>query len=61
MTKYRNPTAAVDVILECELKVLIVRRSKDPFKDYLSLPGGFVNGRNCRRCNEIGGHGRDIA
>jgi 8-oxo-dGTP diphosphatase len=25
------------------LKVLLIKRNKDPFKDYFSLPGGFVN------------------
>jgi ADP-ribose pyrophosphatase YjhB (NUDIX family) len=43
MAKYRNPTPTVDVIIQRESKVLMVRRKKDPFKDYLSLPGGFVN------------------
>jgi 8-oxo-dGTP diphosphatase len=43
MTKYGNPTPTVDVILQRDLKVLMVRRKKDPFKDHLSLPGGFVN------------------
>jgi len=43
MKQYRNPTPTVDVILERESNVLMVRRKKDPFKDYLSLPGGFVN------------------
>ncbi|MDQ3871989.1 MAG: NUDIX hydrolase [Thermoproteota archaeon] len=42
MTKYRNPTPTVDVIVQRESKVLMVRRKKDPFKDHLSLPGGFV-------------------
>ncbi len=43
MKQYRNPTPTVDVILERDSNVLMVRRKKDPFKDYLSLPGGFVN------------------
>jgi 8-oxo-dGTP diphosphatase len=40
---YRNPTPTVDIILQRGSKVLMVRRKKDPFKDYLALPGGFVN------------------
>ena len=43
MKQYRNPTPTVDVILERDSSVLMVRRKKDPFRDYLSLPGGFVN------------------
>ena len=43
MIEYKNPTPTVDVILERESKVLMVRRKKDPYKDHLALPGGFVN------------------
>lgn len=43
MTKYSNPIPTVDVILQRDSKVLMVRRKKDPFKDRLALPGGFVN------------------
>jgi 8-oxo-dGTP diphosphatase len=43
MTNYSNPTPTVDVILQRDSKVLMVRRKKDPFKDHLALPGGFVN------------------
>ena len=43
MPKYANPTPTVDVILQRDSKVLMVRRRKDPFKDRLALPGGFVN------------------
>jgi ADP-ribose pyrophosphatase YjhB (NUDIX family) len=41
--EYRNPIPAVDIILQRGSKVLLVRRKKEPFKDYLALPGGFVN------------------
>jgi 8-oxo-dGTP diphosphatase len=43
MKEYKNPTPTVDVILERDSKILMVRRKKDPFKDRLALPGGFVN------------------
>ena len=43
MIEYKNPTPTVDVILERESKILMVRRKKDPYKDHLALPGGFVN------------------
>lgn len=41
--EYRNPTPTVDVILQRDSRVLMIRREKDPFKDHLALPGGFVN------------------
>jgi ADP-ribose pyrophosphatase YjhB (NUDIX family) len=41
--KYSNPTPTVDAILQRDSKVLMVRRKKDPFKDHLALPGGFVD------------------
>ncbi|MDP9462404.1 MAG: NUDIX hydrolase, partial [Thermoproteota archaeon] len=43
MKQYKNPIPTVDVILERDSNVLMVRRKNDPFKDHLSLPGGFVN------------------
>lgn len=41
--KYSYPTPTVDVILQRDSKVLMIRRKKDPFKGKLALPGGFVN------------------
>jgi len=43
MKQYKNPTPTVDVILELNSKILMVRRKNDPYKDHLALPGGFVN------------------
>ena len=46
MDKPRNPIPTIDIILfenSNSNKVLLIKRKKDPFKDYFSLPGGFVN------------------
>lgn len=41
--EHKNPKPAVDIIIKKDSEVLLVRRKKDPFKNYLSLPGGFVD------------------
>ncbi len=41
--QYRNPAPTVDVLLQRDSKVLMIRRKKDPFKGQFALPGGFVN------------------
>lgn len=43
MKEYRNPVPAVDVILQRNSKVLMIRRKNDPYKDFLALPGGFIS------------------
>jgi len=43
MTEHKNPAPTVDVILQKDSNILLVKRKKDPFKDHLALPGGFVN------------------
>ncbi len=46
MDKPRNPIPTIDIILfenSNSNRVLLIKRKKDPFKDYFSLPGKFVN------------------
>jgi ADP-ribose pyrophosphatase YjhB (NUDIX family) len=43
MKEYRNPSPTVDIIVQSDSKILLIRRKKDPFKDRLALPGGFIN------------------
>jgi 8-oxo-dGTP diphosphatase len=46
MDKPRNPIPTIDIILvenSNSNNILVIKRNKDPFKDYFSLPGGFVN------------------
>jgi 8-oxo-dGTP diphosphatase len=43
MTKYHYPAGAVDVIIEKDDKLLLIRRKNEPFKGLLAIPGGFVN------------------
>lgn len=43
MTKYHYPAIAVDVIVENDDKLLLIKRKIDPFKGSLALIGGFVN------------------
>ncbi len=42
--KHRNPIPTIDAIIHNERnQILFVKRTNNPFKNYLSLPGGFVN------------------
>ncbi len=41
--EYRNPASTVDIIVQQEGKVLLVKRRDEPFKDAWAIPGGFVN------------------
>ncbi len=41
--QYKNPVPTVDVVIQRDFQILFVKRKKNPFKEYLALPGGFVN------------------
>ena len=43
MKKYRNPIPTVDIIIEEDDKIVLIRRKNEPFKGKLAIPGGFVN------------------
>jgi 8-oxo-dGTP diphosphatase len=43
MKEYPKPAVTVDMILEKDGNLLLVKRKKDPFKGFLCIPGGFVN------------------
>ncbi|KYC50267.1 MAG: ADP-ribose pyrophosphatase [Candidatus Methanofastidiosum methylothiophilum] len=39
----RLPSIAVDIIIfHDNKKLILIKRGKDPYKDYFALPGGFV-------------------
>jgi ADP-ribose pyrophosphatase YjhB (NUDIX family) len=40
---HKNPTPTVDIIIEKDSRILLIKRKNEPFKDHLALPGGFVN------------------
>ena len=41
--QHKNPTPTVDIIIEEDSRILLIKRKNEPFKDHLALPGGFVN------------------
>jgi len=46
VSKYDKPSVAVDILLftieDGELKLLLVKRNEEPFKNCWALPGGFI-------------------
>jgi 8-oxo-dGTP diphosphatase len=41
--QHKNPIPTVDVVIQRDSEILFVKRKKEPFKEYLALPGGFVD------------------
>ena len=40
--KYRNPIPMVDIIIEKDDKIVLIRRGFEPFKGMLAIPGGYM-------------------
>lgn len=43
MKKYRTGYPTVDIVIEKDGKIVLIRRGNEPFRDELSIPGGFVD------------------
>ncbi|MDX1372279.1 MAG: NUDIX hydrolase [Nitrososphaeraceae archaeon] len=41
-SQYKQPSITVDAIIPKLSSILLIKRKKDPYKDTLALPGGFV-------------------
>ena len=41
--RHKNPVPTVDIIIECNSRILMIRRKNEPYKGCLALPGGFIN------------------
>ena len=43
MTEYKIPSLTTDIfIFDDDFNFILIKRKKDPYKDYWALPGGFV-------------------
>lgn len=38
----KKPLLTVDAVIMCQNGIILIKRSKDPFKDSWALPGGYV-------------------
>ena len=43
MKKIETPLVTVDIIIEYQDKIVLIKRKNDPFKGHYALPGGFVD------------------
>jgi 8-oxo-dGTP diphosphatase len=42
MPQYQNRPATVDAVTIKKNKILLIKRGREPYKDFYALPGGFV-------------------
>jgi 8-oxo-dGTP diphosphatase len=40
--QYKSPYPTVDIIIEKNNKVVLIKRKNEPFKNMLAIPGGFL-------------------
>jgi 8-oxo-dGTP diphosphatase len=40
--QYKSPYPTVDIIIEKNNKVVLIKRKNEPFRNMLAIPGGFV-------------------
>ncbi len=43
MTEYRNPCTTVDILVERDNNLLLIKRKYEPFKNMWALPGGHLD------------------
>lgn len=43
MSDYRNPALTVDIIIEDNNQIVLIKRKNNPYKGIWALPGGFVD------------------
>ncbi len=41
--RWKSPSVAADSLVYLDGKILLIRRRKDPYKDYYALPGGILD------------------
>ena len=58
--QHKNPTPTVDIIIEEDSRILLIKRKDEPYKDHLALPGGFVNGEKVEDAAKREAHGRNV-